>query len=89
MNQASGRDALFLAERLRKDYWRTHKERQELLVYKERLAQAQKRAEYVNEVRRVEGFLQHNLTYGARRQYLEGRKTQMLKKLGVSAIPND
>ena len=89
MNQASGRDALFLAERLRKDYWRTHKERKELLVYKERLAQAQKRAEYVNEVRRVEGFLQHNLTYGARRQYLEGRKTQMLKKLGVSAIPGD
>ena len=89
MKHAYGRDALFLAERLRKDFWRNHKQRQELLVYKKHLAQSQKRATYVNEVRRIEGFLQHNLTYGARRHYLEGRKTEMLKKLGVSALPED
>ena len=65
-----GRDALFLAERLRKAFWRHHKERGELLAYKEHIAQGQKRAEYTNEVRRIEVFLQHDQTYGARRDYL-------------------
>ena len=82
-----GRDALFQAERLGKDFWRRHKDRSELLVYKERIADNQKRAEYVNEVRRIEGFLQHNLTYQARRDYLEPRKKELLMKLGTNAVP--
>ena len=83
-----GRDALFLAERLRKDFWRHHKERGELLAYKEHIAQGQKRADYINEVRRIEGFLQHNLTHGARLQHLTKGKEQLLKKLGMDALPD-
>ena len=83
-----GRDALFQAERLRKDFWRHHQERGELLAYKEHIAQGQKRAEYTNEVRRIEGFLQHDQTYGARRDYLKGNREQLLKKLGMDALPD-
>ena len=83
-----GRDALFQAERLRKDFWRHHKERGELLAYKEHIAQGQKRAEYINEVRRIEGFLQHDQTYGARLQHLTKGKEQLLKKLGMDALPD-
>ena len=61
-----GRDALFLAHRLRKDYWRLHRDRTDLKVYKDRLVENQRRAEFTNEVRRIEGFLQRNLAYKAR-----------------------
>ena len=86
-----GRDSLFLAQRLRQDYWRRHKERADLLVYKENIAQNQRRADYVNEVRRLEGFLQHNLTYESRRSYLEkasGNLKEKLKAMGVAALPD-
>ena len=82
-----GRDSLFLAQRLRQDYWRRHKERADLIVYKERLVDNQKRAEYTNEVRRIEGFLQSNLTHQARKDYLRPRQQQLLSKLGLSALP--
>ena len=82
-----GRDALFLAERLRKDFWRRHKERGELLVYKEAIAKNQRRAEHVNEVRRIEGFLQSNLTHQARKEYLAPRQKELLNKLGMSGVP--
>ena len=83
-----GRDALFLAERLRQDYWRRHKERGELLVYKERLAKNQRRAERVNEVRRIEGFLQSDLTQQARLDYLRPRQAALMKDSGMTALPN-
>ena len=85
-----GRDSLFLAQRLRQDYWRRHKERADLLVYKENIAQNQRRADYVNEVRRVEGFLQNDLTYEARRSYLKGARDTLkakLSELGVNGLP--
>ena len=83
-----GRDALFLAERLRKDFWRNHKERGELLAYKEHIAQGQKRADYTNEVRRIEGFLANDLTYAARLDHMRPRKEELLKKLGMTALPD-
>ena len=83
-----GRDALFLAERLRQDFWRRHKERGELAVYKERIAQNQRRAEYINEVRRIEGFLQSNLTHASRKDYLRPRKEALMSKLGMSGLPD-
>ena len=82
-----GRDDLFLAERLRKDYWRHHKERSELLVYKQRLVDGQRRSDYVNEVRRIEGFLQSHLTHASRLDYLRPRKLELLNRLGMSAVP--
>ena len=84
-----GRDSLFLAQRLRQDYWRRHKERADLLIYRENIAQNQKRADYVNEVRRVEGFLQNNLTEGARTEYLKGSRDDLkarLSQMGVAAL---
>ena len=69
-----GRDALFMAERLRKEFWANHKNREELRVYKERLVKNQKRAEGVNEVRRIQGFRESNLAYGPRLAYLEDRQ---------------
>ena len=83
-----GRDALFQAERLRKDFWRHHKERGELLAYKEHIAQGQKRADYTNEIRRIEGFLAHDLAYGARLNHMKRSKEQLLGKLGMSALPD-
>ena len=64
-------------------FGRTHKDQTELLLYKEKLAQGQKRAEYVN------GFLQHNLAYGARRAYLSGRKEDFLRRLGSAGLTTD
>ena len=52
-----GSDALHLAQRLRQDYWRQHKARGELALYKDMIAKNQRRAEGVSEVRRIEGFL--------------------------------
>jgi hypothetical protein len=82
-----GRDSLFLAQRLRQDYWKRHKERADLIIYKERLVANQRRAENVNEVRRVEGFLQSNLTYPARKDALAPRKTELLSQLGMGGVP--
>ena len=84
-----GRDSLFLAHRLRKDYWRLHEERADLKVYKDRLVENQRRAEFTNEVRRIEGFLQHNLTYQSRLDYLRDvAKPKLLAQIGVSALPD-
>ena len=82
-----GRDALFLAQRLRKDYWRHHKQREDLRVYRERLQQNQKRANYINEVRRIEGFIQSNLTHPSRLDYLRPRQKELLSQLGMSGVP--
>ena len=82
-----GSDALHLAQRLRQDYWRQHKARGELAVYKDMIAKNQKRAEAVNEVRRIEGFLQSNQTQPARHLYLSLKQKAMLKNLGLTAVP--
>ena len=82
-----GRDSLFLAQRLRQDYWKRHKERSDLIIYKDRLVANQRRAEYVNEVRRVEGFIQSDLTQGARILTLTPRKTELLNQLGMTGVP--
>ena len=81
-----GSDALHLAQRLRKDYWRQHKERGELALYKDMIAKNQRRAESVSEVRRIEGFLQTDLAYGAR-TWLTMRKERIMRELGLTALP--
>ena len=83
-----GSDALHLAQRLRKDYWRQHKERGELALYKDMIAKNQRRAEGVNEVRRIEGFLQRDLTQPARIAYLENRLERKLWELGLTGVPS-
>ena len=82
-----GSDALHLAQRLRKDYWRQHKERGELALYKDMIAKNQRRAEGVNEVRRIEGFIQSDLTHPARIAYLENRLERKLRELGLTGVP--
>ena len=81
-----GRDALFMGERLRQDYWKRHKDQTELLLYKEKLAQGLRRAEYVNEVKRIDGHLQKNLTLEFRRDFLAPRKKEFMAKLGLSGL---
>ena len=82
-----GRDALFLAERLRHGFWRRHKESGELMAYKERITTNQRRAEYTNEVRRIEGFLQSNLAHQARKGYMRPRQRDLMMKMGLTALP--
>ena len=81
-----GRDALFMGERLRQDYWKRHKDQAELLLYKEKLAQGQRRAEYTSEVKRIDGHLQKNLTLEFRRDFLAPRKKDFMMKLGLSGV---
>ena len=83
-----GRDALFMGERLRQDYWKRHKDQTELLLYKEKLAQGQRRAEYVSEVRRIDGHLQKDLTQQFRTDFLAPRKKDFMMKLGLSGLEN-
>ena len=81
-----GSDALHLAQRLRKDYWRQYKERGELALYKDMIAKNQRRAEGVSEVRRIAGFLQTDQTYGAR-MWLQARQRRIMKEFGLTALP--
>ena len=81
-----GSDALHLAQRLRQDYWRQHKARGELALYKDMIAKNQRRAEGTSEVRRIEGFLQTDQTYGAR-LWLQARQRRIMKELGLEALP--
>ena len=81
-----GRDALFMGERLRQDYWKRHKDQTELLLYKEKRAQGQRRAEYTSEVRRIDGHLQKNLTQQFRTDFLAPRKKDFMMKLGLSGV---
>ena len=82
-----GSDALHLAQRLRQDYWRQHKARGELQIYKDMIAKNQKRAEGVNEVRRIAGFLERNQARASRLLYLGERQKEMLKSLGLEGVP--
>ena len=82
-----GSDALHLAQRLRQDYWRQHKARGELMLYKDMIAKNQRRAEGVNEVRRIQGFLESDLTHQARKDWLRPRKEGLMKALGLEALP--
>ena len=82
-----GSDALHLAQRLRQDYWRQHKARGELVLYKDMIAKNQRRAEGVNEVRRIQGFLESDLTHQARKDWLKPRQEGLMKALGLEALP--
>ena len=79
--------ALHLGERLRKDYWRRLQERGELAVYKDMIAKNQRRAEVVNEVRRIAGFLERNQARASRLLYLGLKQKEMLKSLGLEGVP--
>ena len=82
-----GSDALHLAQRLRQDYWRQHKARGELVLYKDMIAKNQRRAEGVNEVRRIAGFLERNQARASRLLYLGEKQKEMLKSLGLEGVP--
>ena len=83
-----GRDALFKSERMRREYWRNYKQREELLVLKESLALKQKQADVFNELQRVEGYI-GNLTHASRLSYLTTNRDRLRKELGRLAVKLD
>ena len=52
-----GRDALFLGERLRKEHWRTHQERQDLIVLRQNLERNRQLSEVKGQLEKVETYL--------------------------------
>ena len=52
-----GRDALFLGERLRKEHWRTHQERQDLIVLRQNLERNRQLSEVKGQLEKVESYL--------------------------------
>ena len=85
---AYGRDALFKSERMRREYWKNYKDREDLLTYRNRLMLKQQQADYFNELARVEGYIGH-MTHGARLSYMERNKDMLRKELGRLAVKID
>ena len=79
---ARGRDALFRKERLRKEYWRTLKDRSELRHLREQMAIAQRQSEQKNELERVEGALAHH-SHHFRLAHLSRARTRLRAELGL------
>ena len=67
-----GRDALFHAERLRKDYWKNYKDRSELRVYRNNLQRV--RAQRAHD--QIKGLLGH-MTVHSRQGYLVAEQTKL------------
>ena len=68
---------------MRKEYWRNYKSRAEIAGYMEEMRANQARAEKINELRRVEGYLstvQPELRY----RYLNRAKEDLWKQLNVA-----
>ena len=76
-------------DRIRREFWTNYRPRQEIEAYKEQIVANQKRAEKVNELRRLEGALanttrHHRMGYIAGEKRLTGVRDQLLASLGVT-----
>ena len=80
-----GRDALFKAERMRKEYHQNYQHRGELARFRERLVLKQKQAEALNELNRVEAFL-NPMIYPVRTAYMAKRRDKLRGELGRLAV---
>ena len=83
-----GRDEHFVGERIRKEYLRNYKERQDLISMRQKLAVGQMQADISNELHRVEGYLQGNIQV-VREDMLKERQSALRKelaKLGVEKL---
>ena len=56
-NYGHGRDALFLGERLRKEHWQRHQERQDLIVLRQNLERNRQLSEVKGQLEKVEAYL--------------------------------
>ena len=76
-------------DKIRKEFWASYRPRQEIEAYREQITAGQKRAEKVNELRRIEGLLakttrHHQMTYQRKRDHLDGVREQLMSSLGVT-----
>ena len=77
-------------DKIRKEFWASYRPRQEIEAYREQITAGQKRAEKVNELRRIEGMLSkttrhHRLGYQRPRDpYLNSVREQLMSSLGVT-----
>ena len=78
---AYGRDALFRAERLRKEYLKNFQARTDSALFREKLVLAQKRSEVSNELNRIDSFLGH-MTHSARLAYMSRERDKLRGELG-------
>ena len=75
---AFGRDALFHAERLRKDYWKNYKDRSELRAYRNNLQRVRELSEVTNLEHQIKGLLGH-MTEHSRDGYLVAEQSKLQK----------
>ena len=73
-----GRDALFHAERLRKDYWKNYKDRSELRAWRNNLQRVRELSEVTNLEHQVKGLLGH-MTEHSRHGYLVAEQSKLQK----------
>ena len=73
-----GRDALFHAERLRKDYWKNYKDLSELRAWRNNLQRVRELSEVTNLEHQVKGLLGH-MTEHSRHGYLVAEQTKLQK----------
>ena len=77
-------------DKMRKEFWASYRPRQEIEAYREQITAGQKRAEKMNELRRIEGMLSkttrhHRLGYQRPRDpYLNSVREQLMSSLGVT-----
>ena len=70
-------------DRIRKEFWASYRPRQEIEAYREQVTAGQKRAEKVNELRRLEGLLA-NTTRHHRIGYIQGERQKLWQSLNVA-----
>ena len=77
-------------DKIRKEFWASYRPRQEIEAFREQITAGQKRAEKVNELRRIEGLLakttrHHQMIYQRPRDHhLDGVREQLMSSLGVT-----
>ena len=70
-------------DRIRKEFWSSYRPRQEITAYREQIVADQKRAEKVNELRRLEGHIA-SMQRGPRLKYLEGERSKIWSSFNVA-----
>ena len=71
-------------DRIRREHWQSHRHRQEITADREQIVADQKRAEKLNELRRLEGMLKDRATRPHRLKYLEGERSKIWASFNVS-----
>ena len=70
-------------DRIRKEFWTSYRPRQEIEAFREQIVANQKRAEKVNELRRLEGILA-DTTRDHRIGYIRGERAKVWQSLNVA-----